>query len=245
MPRFIRQTYPRADALVAVSEGAARELATLLSLPLARVRVIYNPIVSADTLARRCSAPLHPWFRSKKPPVILAAGRLHPSKDFPTLLQAFRHVRRQRDAKLVILGEGAERPRLQQLVVELGLDEDVALPGFVNDVYPYMQHCALFVSSSRWEGFSNVIVEALACGTQVVATDCPHGPAEILEHGRWGRLVSVADPGALASCITKALDEPPLDGGRRRASTFSVESAVAKYLSVMECRDRAQPSLGQ
>src|SRR5690606_37626457 len=132
------------------------------------------------------------------PPVLVAAGRLVPQKNFPLLLAAFAQLRAQRPARLLILGEGRERPRLEAAAHELGIAADVALPGHVDNPYAAYARASLFVLSSDWEGLPTVLIEALACGCPIVATDCPSGPAEILQGGRYGSLVPMGDAAALA-----------------------------------------------
>lgn len=241
-PKLQERSYPfllhlfqrRATALVAVSQGVADDLARLAHLPPGRVSVIPNPIVSAD-FPVRAAAPLdHAWFAAGGPPVILAAGRLTPQKDYPTLLRAFAALRARRPARLLILGEGEERLHLETLAVGLGVRPDVDMPGFSDRPLAYMTRSRVFVLSSAWEGFGNVLVEALACGTQVVSTDCPSGPAEILENGKYGRLVPVGDVAALTRALESALDDPlPAEALRRRAATFSVGAAVERYLQAL------------
>jgi glycosyltransferase involved in cell wall biosynthesis len=200
-----------------------------------KIKVIYNPVITPELFARAEEPLDHPWFRPGEPPVVLGVGRLTQAKDFPTLIRAFALVRKERPARLMILGEGEERPKLEALVRELRLEEDVALPGFVDNPYKYMKRAAVFVLSSRWEGFGIVLVEAMALGTPVVATDCPSGPAEILENGKWGRLVPPGDPEALAKAILDTLE-----GGvsRVKATTnvqkrFSMIAIVEQYLKVL------------
>lgn len=208
MLRLMRHLYPRADALIAVSQGVADDLVTTLGLDPSRVQVIYNPVVT-DQLPQQASESLiHPWFAKGQPPVILGAGRLVLQKDFATLIRAFASVRRQAKARLVILGEGELRPELELLIRELGLQDDVALPGFVNNPLPYMARAAVFVLSSAWEGLPNVLIQALALGTPVVSTDCPSGPREILKGGEYGELVAVGDDRALAEAIQRVLEHP-------------------------------------
>ena len=175
----------------------------------------------------------HPWFLPGEPPVILGVGRLTQAKDFPTLIRAFALVRKKHPARLMILGEGEERSKLETLVQELGLEKEVSLPGFVDNPYKYMKRAAVFVLSSKWEGFGNVLVEAMALGTPVVSTNCPSGPAEILENGRWGRLVPVGDVYALAEAIIETLDEEHHPDVANRAKDFAVELAVEKYINVL------------
>jgi glycosyltransferase involved in cell wall biosynthesis len=179
----------------------------------------------------------HPWFEQNRLPVILAVGRLTKAKDYPTLFRAFSLVRQVRPAKLLILGEGEERSNLERLAIELGIQNDVSMPGFVDNPFAFMAKASVFVLSSAWEGFGNVLVEALACGCPVVATDCRSGPREILDNGRYGRLVPVGDHEALAKAILETLDNPDFPADRQtrlqRAMEFSIDAAVDKYLKVL------------
>jgi glycosyltransferase involved in cell wall biosynthesis len=165
----------------------------------------------------------------------VAIGSLKSQKDYPTLLKAFVLLRDRRPARLLILGEGPERPALERLIGELGLVDRVRLAGYVADPYPYLEMADLFVLSSAWEGLGNVIIEALVCGTPVVATDCRSGPAEILENGRYGRLVPVSDPESLAAAMAASLTETPdRDVLRARGAEFSVERAADQYLELLD-----------
>jgi len=233
MGYFMLWAYPRADGVVAVSSGVAVDLAATIGLRRQSIQVIYNPVVTPDMIARSQQRLDHPWLDSGKPPVVLGVGRLTPQKDFSLLIRAFAQLRTQREARLMILGEGECRPELEVLVHELGLEQDVVLPGFVNNPYPYMHRVALFVLSSRWEGFGNVLAEAMACGTPVISTDCPSGPAEILGNGKWGRLVSVSDVNALAAAMVATLDESTHPDVATRASDFGVDQVVMDYLRVL------------
>lgn len=231
MPRLARVCYPWAHAVVAVSEGAADDLAGLARLPRERVRVIPNPVVTRALEAARQESPRHPWLVPGAPPVVLGVGRLTPQKDFETLLRAFALVRARRDARLLIVGEGPERGRLEALARELGLEKDVELPGTVSNVYAYMSQASVFALSSAWEGLPTVLIEAMACGAPVVATDCPSGPSEILQGGLLAPLVPVGDASALADAIAGLLEAPPdVDALRQRARMFSTEVAAATYL---------------
>jgi glycosyltransferase involved in cell wall biosynthesis len=241
LPPLMRRTYAQADALVAVSDGVADDLASLTGLPRDRIRTVYNPVVGPE-LAGLAAEPLdHPWFRPGEPPVVLGAGRLSEQKDFPTLLRAFARLRAGRPARLVILGAAnkpevtAERlAELRGLAEDLGVAADVDLPGFVANPYAYMARAAVFALSSAWEGFGNALAEAMACGCPVVSTDCPSGPAEILEHGRHGPLVPVGDDAALALAIARTLDDPPTaDALRRRAAAFTVDGTTDAYLEAL------------
>ncbi len=234
LPFLIKTFYPYADAVVAVSRGVAEDLVTTTKLPMEKIKVIYNPVITPELFAKAEEPLDHPWFRPGEPPVVLGVGRLTQQKDFPTLIRAFALVRKERPARLMILGEGEERPKLEALVRELRLEEDVALPGFVDNPYKYMKRAAVFVLSSLWEGLPTVLIEAMALGTPVVATDCPSGPAEILENGKWGHLVPVGEPLHLARAILKILQDdvyisPPKVAWKR----FSKDNAVIAYLQVL------------
>jgi len=205
MPAFLRAFYPYADEIVAVSHGVAKDLSDVTGFPLARIRVIYNPVITADLMAAAARAPGHPWLLDGGPPVVLGVGRLTRQKNFGSLIRAFAMVQQQRPARLLILGEGQERSALEALVRQLGLESEVALPGFVAGAQGYMARAGVFVLSSAWEGLPTVLIEALAVGTAVVATDCPSGPREILRGGELGCLVPPGDVKALAEGILAAL----------------------------------------
>jgi glycosyltransferase involved in cell wall biosynthesis len=235
-PRFLamRLAYRWADAVVAVSEGVAADTIRITGLPRGRVRVVHNPVVT-PALAEHAAAPCrHPWLGPRDHPVILAAGRLTTQKDFATLIRAFALARADRRCRLVILGEGRLRRALETLVEELGLTGDVDLPGFEPNPYPSMVAADLFVLSSAWEGSPNVLTEALALGTPVVATDCPSGPREILADGKVGLLVPVADPPALSRAILATLDHPPeCEILQAAAADYSADASAAHYLDIL------------
>ena len=233
-PAAMRLLYPFSDAVVAVSQGVADGLVQRAGIPREKITVIHNPIVTPDIPGKAAAALDHPWFKAGGPPVIVAAGRLTVTKDYPTLLHAFALLRARRAARLMILGEGEMRAALEILAISLGIEADVELCGFQTNPFAFLGRSAVLALSSTWEGFGNVLVEALACGTQVVSTDCPGGPAEILEHGKYGRLVPVGDAPALAAALGEALDAPlPVEMLRERAQAFSVDAALEKYLHVM------------
>jgi len=226
--------FPKADGIVTISRGLADEQTSQMSISRERVTPIYNPAFTPDLEFLALETPAHPWLRQKGLSVILAIGRLQKQKDHPTLLRAFARLAGCPEMRLVILGEGPERMSLESLVRELGLEGKVDMPGWEPNPFAFMSHARLFVLSSRWEGFANVLVEALACGCPVVSTDCPAGPREILEDGRWGALVPVGDDAALAQAMEEALEaRPDRDALRRRASFFSVERAVEQYEQVL------------
>jgi glycosyltransferase involved in cell wall biosynthesis len=232
--------YPWADAIVVVSRDTGVDLARALGVPRERVDVILNPVITTDLVALGAVALEHPWFAAGQPPVLIGIGRLERQKDFPTLIRAYAHLRQQRPARLMILGEGTDRHELEALVRELGVTDDVALPGFVDNPYAYLARAAAFVLSSIYEGLPTVVIEALALGTPVVSTDCRTGPREILEDGQLGRLVPIRDSEALAAAIAATLDEPraPVPAERLRAyrDTEAVDNYVRLFGRVLAAR---------
>jgi glycosyltransferase involved in cell wall biosynthesis len=223
LPGLMRRWYPAADAVVCVSEGSADDLARLTSMPRESLTTIYNP-VEVDRVTTLAAEPVeHPWFRPDQPPVLVTMGRLTPQKNQAMLLRAFARVRDEREARLWIMGEGRLRNALAAQARELGIAEDVELSGFVANPFKYMTRARAFVLSSLWEGLPMVLLEALACGTPVVSTDCPSGPAEILGGGAYGRLVPVGDDAALARAMLATLEEAPdpHDGLRSRKPASS------------------------
>jgi len=230
-PLLARFLYPRADAIVAISQGVKDDLVRFTGKPLEKVEVIFNPVVTPELFEKAQETVEHPWFGPGKLPVVLGVGRLSPEKDFSTLIRAFALVRRERASRLVILGEGKERARLEGLVREFRLQNEVDLPGFVRNPFKYMARSGVFVLCSRWEGLGNALVEAMALGTPCVATDCPGGPREVLAGGKLGWLVPVGDMKGLANAILEALDNPPdRDSLREYAGrVFSAHSIVAQY----------------
>lgn len=238
---LLRRGYRLADQVVAVSHDLGDELVEHLELPRSAVRTIYNPVVGPD-LAAEMAEPLDdPWFAPGAPPVILSAGRISWQKDFETLVRSFALLRRTQPCRLVILGKNHDgrsrderRRRLLGLAAELGIADDVRLPGFVLNPFPHMARAALFVLSSRYEGLPGVLIQALACGTPVVSTACPAGPREILEDGRYGHLVPVGDAAAMAKAMADTLERPPPRAWlAERAQSFSVESSFAAYRTLV------------
>lgn len=230
--RLARRLYPGADGIVAVSKGAAEDAAATLGLAAERISVISNPTVTPD-LGALAAAPLDdPWFGDGEPPVVLGCGRLVPQKDFSTLLAAFAILRARRSARLVILGEGPLRDDLGRQAEALGVAGDVSFPGFDANPFRYMARAGVFALSSKHEGSPNVLVQALACGVPVVATDCPSGPSEILPGVPHGRLVPVGDPAALAAAMDALLGA----GGPRPAPWiapgFDYRASAAAFLAL-------------
>jgi len=235
VPRCYHALAPVAAGIVAVSEGVAEDLAATCRIARRRITTITNPVITADFAARAMQPAGHPWFDDPGVPVYLAAGRMVAQKDHATLLRAFAlHSADGRPARLMILGDGPLRDELAGLARSLGIAERVAMPGFVANPLPFMRQATAFVLTSRYEGFGNVLVEALGVGTPVVSVDCPFGPAEILAGGRYGRLVAIGDIAGLAQALSPELRHIwPADRLRDRARNFTVEASAAAYLSLM------------
>jgi len=227
--------YRGADKIIIVSKDAAERFVKATHLPAKMIRVIYNPVDIEELVEKSKAQPDHDWFSNQDAPVLLGVGRLTQQKGFETLLQAFVLVQSHiPHAKLIILGEGEERNHLEELSKDLSIQDSVSIPGFVLNPYSYMANSSVFVLSSRWEGFPGVLQEALTCGIPIVATDCPSGPAEILEHGKYGLLVPVGDPLALSNAIIETLDQPtPSYILRQRAVDFSMDKIMPKYLDIL------------
>lgn len=233
LPWTTRQIYPMADDIVAVSNGVADGMCRVSRLNRSRVRTIYNPIDFAGLQASANEPVDEPWFLPGEPPVILAIGRLEVQKNFPNLIHAFAMLRQTQNARLLILGEGSQRKHLASLVAELGLGFSVSLPGFVTNPAAYMAKAELFVMSSSWEGMPVSLIEALALGLPVVSTDCPSGPAEILDGGKYGELVPMNDSGALAGAMERGLSEEREPVGIEWLKQFDSDTITESYLELM------------
>lgn len=229
--------YPRADRITTVSQGVKEELASELSLDPTRLAVVYNPVVG-EGLEKQANEPVrHPWF-DQEIPVILSVGRLVPEKDHATLLRAFARLLSDREARLLILGEGPLRGELEELARRLGVDPAVSMPGFVLNPFKYMARSTLFVLSSRFEGLPGALIQAMACGVPVISTDCPFGPAEILQPADSGLLVPVGDPGRIAEEMRRLLADPELsrrlaEHGRAAAQRFTTEAVLGNYVEAL------------
>lgn len=230
---LIRHIYPFADAIIANSEAVASDFVRLVRARGVRPTVIYNPMNIPLIQQLGEEEPEHPWFDRKAAPVILGVGSLTAIKDFSTLLRAFSIVRASRECRLIILGEGPERSKLESLIRGSDYRDDVWLPGFVSNPFPWMRRANVFVSASVTEGCPNALMQALACGAHVIGTDCVGGSAEILEGGKWGSLVAVGDTDALAREILRKLNTPRNPHVRERAEAFSLGSVGKQYLQVL------------
>ncbi len=233
-----RVLMPSADAVVGISHGVSNDIVKTLGIDACRVYPIYNPIPVSEIQRQAQEEVSHPWFGDANIPVILSVLRESPAKDWSTLITAFGQVRRVIHARLAILGHVSETYQRQVIALAriLDVERDVTFLGFDENPFRYMRRSKLFVHSSRWEGLVNVLVEAMACGTPVVSTDAPYGPAEILEDGRWGRLTPVGDAPALANAMVSSLNghTVPISALLRRAEDFSTDRATAAYSSLFE-----------
>lgn len=197
-----------------------------------KIVTIYNPVIGEEFEFKREERIDHPWLTQNNLPVIVSMGRFNDEhKNFSLLIRAFKLLRVARAAKLIIIGEGKDRPFYEMLVEELDLSEDVQFPGFISNPLPYLKHSSCFVLSSTHEGLPTVLIEALACGCPVVSTDCPSGPREILDHGRYGRLVPLNSDRALAAAIADTLDSIPDRAFlSARGMEYSADKAARSYL---------------
>lgn len=230
----MRWFYHRANGCIAVSKGVKQDLMKVFSVPCEKIYTAYNPVDIHQVALMSKEEVKHPWFQSEDVPIVVGVGRLVKQKDFFTLIRAFAVVRTERKLKLVILGEGPLRVELEKLVYDLNIKNDVWMPGFVSNPYAYMKRSDVFALSSKWEGLGVVIIEAIALGMQVVSTDCHSGPAEILDNGRYGKLVPVGDVNALANAVLDAFDESVEKTALYdRAEEFSPEKLVPQYLNIL------------
>lgn len=235
---FAKIFYKKLDYVIAVSKGVKEDLMKTLDISREKIIVIYNSIENNKFFREARKGVVHSWIKDKNSIVMLGAGRLCEAKDFSTLIKAFHKLnKKNKNTKLIILGEGKEREELERLIRDLKLKDCIIIPGFVENPYAYMTKADLFVLSSRWEGLPNVLIEALACGTPVVSTDCPSGPSEILENGKYGKLVPVGDVDALAKAIEETL-ENPIDSKilQERAKDFDIEKIADEYLKLIESK---------
>jgi glycosyltransferase involved in cell wall biosynthesis len=228
-----RYFYKKADVIHAVSSGVGEAVAEKFRLPIERVKVVYNPIDHEHISQLADEEPAKKITVNCDCRTIVSAGRLSKQKDYRTLIKALFLVRKTVNVRLLILGEGEMRGDLERLISELELEDHVALPGFFENPFPVMKHADLFVLSSIWEGLPNVLIQSMACGTPVVSTDCPSGPSEILENGKWGRLVPVGDVNALSLAIIESLNEEIHPDIVKRAGEFSIGRGVAGYLGLL------------
>lgn len=227
-----------AHAITTVSKGVKTKTTEIIPKQQDKIFTIYNPILEPGLQKQMLQKATHPWLnepgKPNKPPVVLAAGRLAKVKGYDMLIQAFAKVKSTADGKLIILGEGNQRRELQNLINNLNLENDVDLFGFVDNPFPFMKQADLFVLSSSNEGLPGALVQAMACGTPVVATDCTYGPSEILEEGKWGILVPVGDSDKMAEAILRSLKKTEHPDVAVRAAFFNVSNCVDRYIDIIK-----------
>lgn len=232
--------YKKADAIVAVSEGVAESIVEYCNIPFDRIHILPNPSVTNELIEKSKKLPKHPFFNNKNTKVILGVGRLTYQKNFDHLIKAFSLLQKEseQNIKLIILGDGEDRSMLEKLVRDLNLHESVSLPGFVDNPYSYMKKASLFVLSSRFEGSPNVLVEAMACGTPVISTDCPSGPKQILDDGKFGLLIPINDKKKLSDAMNHSIqlenNQEHMKKLQERAMDYHVDRSVEEYLSVLK-----------
>jgi exopolysaccharide biosynthesis WecB/TagA/CpsF family protein len=237
VPLCYRMLSPLISRAVAVSAGVAEELEELARLPRNRILTINNPVVGSDFQARSQEILDHPWFHEPRKPVFVTAGRLVPLKDHEMMLRALAIHRKRFDSRLMVLGIGPLQQALSDLVVQLGLTTSVDFLGFRCNVLPFFRQADGFLLTSRCEGFGNVIVEALGCGTPVISVRCDHGPAEILDNGRYGVLVESRDPQAMSDAmdhVATLRERFPVELLRRRATDFSYAVCASRYMAMFK-----------
>lgn len=230
----IRLLYRYADNIIVPSRGVAEDLASIAGLPVERITVVQSPVVTDDFRRMLKEDVSHPWLNRKKVPVILGVGELSTRKDFATLIRAFARLRKEREVKLIILGKGRERKALQALCQELDVEYEVDLVGFNRNPYAFMARSDVFALTSTCEGLGLVLVEAMAVGLGLVATDCPSGPREILEDGGLGYLAPVGDVEAVTEGLRQMLDKPPdRTMLQESAQRFSIDASTRSYMRAL------------
>ena len=234
MPNLLKTWYPIADKVVSVSKSMEHDFVINSGLENNLVTTIYNPLNLAKIEALSSESVDLPWLNDKKCPTLVAAGRLVEQKDFPTLIKAVRNISENEDIRLIILGAGPEWANLYALIKNLSVEEHVKLLGHQNNPYKYFARADLFVLSSIWEGMPNVLLEALACRCQIVSTNCPSGPNEILQNGKFGNLVPVGNVREMQEAISAAIKSPiDKDILSARANEFALEKIGKQYLSLL------------
>ncbi|MEN8212734.1 MAG: glycosyltransferase [Pseudomonadota bacterium] len=229
--RKLKRYYQQADGHIAVAFGSRQELHQLIGIPEEAIIVIKNPVITPSLLKLQHETLDHPWFAPSGKSLVMGMGGFRQQKDFTTLIRAFALLHQSRPCRLLLLGKGRQQQRLIQLCRELGIEEDVMFPGFTDNPYPWLKRADLFVLSSLWEGSPNVLTEALASGTPVVATDCQSGPREILQDGKYGELVPLSDPQRMSEAMARTLDHP-LNSEQlvEAASEYTLEASTRSYI---------------
>ncbi len=223
------------NKIITVSRGVAEDIIRLTKVPKEKVYILPNPTIVPEIFDMAKEEINHSWFKRKDLFKILGVGGFRRSKDFPTLIRAFDIVRKKLSARLIILGDGRQRKKIESVINKLNLKDYVWLPGFKENPYPFMEKSDIFVLSSKWEGCPNVLIESMAFGTPVVSTDCPSGPREILSDGKYGILVPVGDEKKLADAIIKTLSNPlPKDLLKSAVKKYDYIESTKAYLKVFD-----------
>ncbi|MBF2056473.1 MAG: glycosyltransferase [Cyanobacterium sp. T60_A2020_053] len=241
LPFLVTYFYPFADNVIAVSRSLATELEQVFHFKKGQIKTIYNPIFNEKIREKSEELMDHPWFKEGEPPVILGVGRLAKEKDFATLIRSIALVRKSKDVRLMILGEGIERKNLENLVKELGLENQVLMPGFVINPYAYMSKASVFVLSSTREGLSNVLIEAMTCNIPIVSTNAKGGVLEVLANGKYGEIVPVGHYQAMANTIIRVLE---LEGNNKTfdlswLQQFSIENITKEYIEIINLNSKS------
>jgi glycosyltransferase involved in cell wall biosynthesis len=230
--RSIAWSYPKADARVAVSERVADDLTAISRIDRGSIDVIYNPVAGPPLDIAPPEEIKAMWNGAADR--IITVGSLKAQKNHAMLIRAFALLRKRRNAKLMILGEGELREPLRALAAERGVAEDVLFAGFTTDPWPYYESATAFALSSDYEGYPLVLIEAMRCGLPVVSTDCESGPAEILAGGLYGKLTPVGDAAAFAEALEQTLtSRPSANELKARAEALSGETTSARYVALM------------
>jgi len=236
---LVKIFYRFSHAVVVVSKGSAKDLINICRILEKKIKVIYNPVITKSMYYKSQVELNHKWFTDNSVPIILSVGRLEYPKDFSSLIYAFFEVRKKVKSRLLILGDGKDRQKLELLIKNLGLCDVVEMPGFVDNPYKFMSRSSVFVLSSESEALPTVLIEAMALGCPIIATDCPNGPREILKDGKYGKLVPVGDVSALANEILseiisskKRLNEQIVTS--EHIECYTLDSALDKYLELIK-----------
>lgn len=227
MIKLMSWLYPKAEGVIAVSHGIATDLKKYINCD---IKVLYNPVITADISKLSKDFPECTWLINKEKPVFIAIGRLEPQKNFSFLLQAFALALEQIDARLIIIGEGSLQQQLESEIISLNIQNKCKLLGYKSNPYSYLANSDVFILSSIFEGLPTVLIEALECNTNIISTDCPSGPAEILENGKWGVLIPVNDIQALSKAMIDIIQKKPNLNLRERAKLFKVDSITTDFL---------------
>jgi glycosyltransferase involved in cell wall biosynthesis len=230
--RILRRLYRHADRIITLTDGARRDLVRNFAVPDEMISVMLtNAVVPPATMNR-----LARWDgeAGREDDLIVCVGRLSPEKDQHSLIRAMKLLPAARPWRLAIVGDGAERAALETLARHHGLDDRIVFTGHLADPFAVMMRARLAVCASVYEGLCNAIIEALACGTPVVSTNCPYGPAEILQGGRYGTLTPVGDAAAMAAAIDAALNEvPDRNALRARGLHYTAARAAERFLEIV------------